>query len=62
MKELIDNFAQEDKYGTDYNFFASLMNTRIKDNCIVHDEFFEGQPFPTQRKDYEFVGQVFDEN
>ena len=43
MKDLINNFAQEDKYGTDY-------------------EFFGGRPFPLQRQNYEFVGQVFDEN
>ena len=60
MKNLIDNFDQKDKYGTDYEFFASLMATRIKDNCIVHDEFFGGYAFPTQRQNYEFVGQVFD--
>ena len=62
MKDLIDNFAQEDRYCTDYEFFASLMAVRIKDNCIVHDEFFGGRPFPVRRQNYEFVGQVFDEN
>ena len=29
---------------------------------IVHDPFFEKKPFPTARKNYEFVGDVFDEN
>ena len=62
IKDLINNFAQEDKYGTDYEFFASLMAARIKDDCMVHDEFFGGRPFPVQRQNYEFVGQVFDEN
>tara|TARA_R110000851_G_scaffold323724_2_gene490618 strand:- start:478 stop:1140 length:663 start_codon:yes stop_codon:yes gene_type:complete len=61
MKDLINNFEQEDKYGTDYEFFASLMTNRIKDDCIIHDEFFGGQQFPTRRQNYEFVGQVFDE-
>ena len=62
MKGLIDNFAQEDKYGTDYEFFAGLVAARIKDNCTVHDEFFDKKPFPTPRNGYEFVGEVFDEN
>ena len=62
MKDLINNFAQEDKYGTDYEFFASLMAARIKDNCMVHDEFFGNRSFPIERQNYEFVGQVFDEN
>ena len=29
---------------------------------MIHDEFFGGEPFPTSRNNYEFVGQVFDEN
>ena len=29
---------------------------------MVHDEFFDKKPFPTKRKDFEFVGQIFDEN
>jgi hypothetical protein len=28
----------------------------------IHDEFFCKKPFPTKRKNLEFVGQVFDEN
>jgi len=62
MKELIDQFAQEDEYGTDYKFFAQIIMPLINDNVMVHDEFFSGQPFPKPRKDYEFVGEVFDES
>jgi hypothetical protein len=29
---------------------------------VIHDEIFEKKPFPTKRVNYEFVGQVFDEN
>ena len=29
---------------------------------MVHDEFFERKPFPTERNVFEFVGEVFDEN
>jgi hypothetical protein len=29
---------------------------------LVHDPFFEKKPFPSKRVNYEFVGQVFDEN
>lgn len=62
MKKMINEFSQEDKYGTDYEFFAQAVIPYIKDNVMTHDEFFGGQPFPTPRKDYQFVGQVFDEN
>jgi hypothetical protein len=37
-----------------------------KNNTIIHDEFmnFESwkKPFPSERKDKEFVGDVFDEH
>jgi len=61
MKELIKNFSQEDKYGTDYEFFAQAVIPRIANNVMVHDEFFDGQPFPLKREGLEFVGEVFDE-
>jgi hypothetical protein len=62
MKDLIDNFSQENEYGTDYKFFAREIMPIIKNDILVHDEFFDKNPFPTPRKQYEFVGQVFDEN
>tara|TARA_R110000796_G_scaffold252610_1_gene388682 strand:- start:3091 stop:3753 length:663 start_codon:yes stop_codon:yes gene_type:complete len=63
IKNLIDNFAQEDAYGTDYKFFAELIfPTLTPDQVMTHDEFFDGQPFPSRRQGLEFVGQVFDEN
>jgi hypothetical protein len=49
-------------YGTDYEFFAECITPRIMKNVLVHDEFFGGKPFPTPRENYEFVGQIFDEN
>ena len=63
IEHLIDNFAQEDAYGTDYKFFAELIFPKLKtDDVMIHDEFFGGQPFPTKRDGLQFVGQVFDEN
>jgi hypothetical protein len=37
----------------------------VKDRAMVHDEFFELKPFPsnaTKRTGSYFVGQVYDEN
>ena len=62
MKELIDNWDQKNVYGTDYEFFAGCITPNITNNVLVHDEFFGGKPFPTPRENYEFVGQIFDEN
>jgi len=60
MKDLIDNFSQQDQYGTDYNFFNQVVMPIVKDDCLIHDEFFEKNPFPEVREQYEFVGKVFD--
>tara|TARA_R100000234_G_scaffold39845_1_gene23807 strand:+ start:3294 stop:3959 length:666 start_codon:yes stop_codon:yes gene_type:complete len=63
IEYLINNFAQEDAYGTDYKFFAELIFPKLEpDSVMIHDEFFGGQPFPTERDGLQFVGQVFDEN
>lgn len=59
MKSLVGGFKQQDVYGTDYNFLAEVVMPKIKNDCIVHDEFFNGQPFPTKREGLQFVGQVF---
>lgn len=61
MKNLIDSFSQQDQYGTDYNFFAEKIVPLVSENTLTHDEFFGGKKFPSERKDYEFVGQVFNE-
>jgi len=54
-------------YGDDQEFLAQVIYPIIKDNSMEHSEFglnFGGdiRKFPTERIDYEFVGDVFDEN
>lgn len=70
MKSLIDNFSQQNEYGTDYSFFASISNS-IRGNVMIHDEFFADRPdlieyqgtspipFPTSRIGKGFVGKPF---
>ncbi len=43
MKSLIENWNQQDKYGTDYEFFANVVMPLIHGNVMVHDEFFNGK-------------------
>ena len=63
MKDLINSFSQQDQYGTDYKFFAEKILPIISEDALVHDEFFGGLSFPLPRiNDWEFVGQVYDEN
>lgn len=33
----------------------------IENDCTIHDEFFAKRKFPTQRNEYEFVGESFNE-
>ena len=74
MKQLIEEWDQQDAYGTDYDFFANAVVPLLQNNVMVHDEFFrEEHPlvafqgchpadFPIQRKGLEFVGEVYDHN
>jgi len=58
----LSNFNPTNEYGTDYVFFNNVLYPQVKDLSLVHDEFFEKKPFPTKRKNFEFVGEVYDEN
>ena len=59
----IKNFNPLDTYNQDQLFLESFVYPKlIKQGCLVHDEFFRfeknAQPFPTTRKNYEFVGEA----
>ena len=58
----LDNFSPANEYGTDYVFFNNVLYPQVKGISLTHDEFFEKKPFPTKRKEFGFVGEVYDEN
>ena len=60
MTDLIKDFERKDTYGVDYDFCQNIVWPRVKDNCMIHDEFFEGNPFPTKREGLEWVGPTVD--
>ena len=62
MKDLCASFSQTNNYGTDYKFFDSIIDKIPAEALMLHDPFFSGVDFPSQRKRNQFVGQVFDEN
>jgi len=62
MKHLINKYAKGDFWQVDQNFLREIIFPIVKNNCLVHDEFFGGKNFPTKRAGLEFVGQVFNEN
>jgi len=68
IKDMIASYDKGDydnKYQVDQNFLREIVYPIIKNNSIVHDEFFDKRPFPENAKlrtnEY-FVGQAYDEN
>jgi len=51
-----------EQYHFDQIFLQKYIWSVLQNNCMIHDEFFLKKPFPTKRNNFEFVGQVFDEN
>jgi len=66
IKKQIDNYRKGEFWQVDQNFLREVIYPIVKKNSIIHDEFHnynnDKRPFPTTRKNKEFVGDVFDEN
>ncbi len=62
IKQQIDEYQKGNFWQVDQNFLHEKIYPIVKSKSFVHDEFFEKKPFPTPRQNYEFVGDVFDEN
>jgi len=67
MEKMIADYNRgdmDDKYQVDQNFLRDVVYPKVKDCAMVHDEFFEGKPFPVgvPRQPHYFVGQVYDDN
>jgi hypothetical protein len=66
IKKLIQEYTKGNFWQVDQNFLKEKIYPIVKDNSFVHDSFFNieinKKPFPTERVNKEFVGDVFDEN
>lgn len=62
IEELIQKENLLDTYHSDQIFLQKYVYPKIKNNCIIHDEFFEKSSFPTKRINKEYVGAPLDEN
>jgi protein O-GlcNAc transferase len=62
MKKLINEYAKGEFWQVDQNFLREKIYPLIKNDAIVHDDFFAKKPFPKRREPNRFVGQAFDEH
>lgn len=58
ISEMIYKFnkSKEHHYGNDQTFLKHIYNA-LNNDRLTHDEFFEKKPFPTIRKNNEFMGE-----
>lgn len=64
INDMVKAYHKDDYWQVDQNFLREKVWPLVAHQAFVHDEFFQRtpHPFPTARIDYEFVGDVFDEN
>jgi hypothetical protein len=67
LSDLIKSWNKFERKGIDQDFLGQVVYPIVINRSFEHSEFnlkFGGdiKKFPTERKDYEFVGDVFDEN
>jgi hypothetical protein len=52
----------KDEYQEDQRYLREEIWPRVKNDCMIHDEFFGGIKFPSERIDYnDFIGQQYNE-
>jgi hypothetical protein len=63
---IINQYNKGNFWQVDQNFLREKIYPIIKDNSFIHDEFMKfenwSKLFPSERKNKEFVGDVFDSN
>lgn len=62
IDEALNSFNEREHYNYDQRFLQNCVFPFFANDYCLHDEIFNNNPFPTPRIDYEFVGEVFDEN
>jgi len=63
IDKLINKFKKGDFWQVDQNFLTQYIYPIVKDDSLVHDEFFEKKNFPEssgKRNELFFVGQAYD--
>ncbi|MAE66383.1 MAG: hypothetical protein CMJ18_19100 [Phycisphaeraceae bacterium] len=47
-------------YGVDQQFLMEVVYPVAVRDCLVHDEIFQNKPFPTPRRNWQYVGQIIE--
>jgi len=55
IKQQIENYVKGNFWQVDQNFLRDVIYPTVKNNSLVHDEFFDKKPFPTKREPKRFV-------
>jgi hypothetical protein len=67
LVKMIESWNQFQRKGVDQDFLGRCVYPLVVNNAMEHSEFnlnFGGEirPFPTIRVNYEYIGDIFDEN
>lgn len=67
LSSLIEKWGKYERKGIDQEFLSEIVYPLVKDFSMEHSEFglnYGGKikTFPSSRKNYEYVGDIFDEN
>lgn len=67
INDLMANWTSFDHWGCDQEFLKQCVYPFARQRAVEHSEFVLAygnptSPFPSERQDYEFVGEVFDEH
>lgn len=62
IERIINDENLIDTYHSDQIFLSKYIFPLIKNDCIINDEFFDKKPFPSTRKNKEYIGMPVDEN
>ena len=61
MKDLLRSYKNHDQYHYDQIFLANFVWDKYKNDCVVHDEIFNNNPFPVEMENYHYVGEPYNE-
>lgn len=61
MVEMTNNWTKTDAWQTDQSFLNAVIRPLVNGSIIIHDSI-QLKNFPSKRKDYKFVGEVYDAN